>query len=87
MKFLTGCLVVLMVMAASGADAWSWPWKRAKKTPQPLDSPIVRPKNKNLGKPKSSDHRAEFDKAGWGVEKRNTNVKNPREGNHSIFVD
>ena len=88
MKFLTGCLVVLMLASATGADALSWPWKRKpKKLPDAIDSPVVRPKNKNLGRPKGSDHKAEYDRQGWGEEKRNIALKNPREGNHSLYLD
>ena len=84
MKFLTGCLVILMLAAATGADAWPWN-RKPKRLPDAIDSPVVRPKNKNLGRPKGSDHKAEHDRMGWGEEKRLTNLKNPKEGNHSIY--
>ena len=88
MKFLTGCLVVVMLSVASGADAWSWPWKRrAKRLPDPIDSPVVRPKNKHLGKPKTMDHPSKVERHNWGVDERTLAVKNPREGSHSLFVD
>ena len=87
MKFLTGCLVALMLFSATGADAWSWPWKRATTRPEPIDSPVVRPKNKHLGRPKSSEHKSVHDRQSWGSEDRLLRLKNPREGNHSIYVD
>jgi hypothetical protein len=87
MKFLTGCLVALMVFSAAGADALSWPWKRAKKRPEPIDSPVVRPKNKHLGRPKASEHKSVHDRMNWGSEDRLLKLQNPREGNHSIYVD
>ena len=86
MKFLTGCLVILMLAGATGADAWPWS-RKPKRLPDPIDSPVVRPKNKNLGRPKSSDHKAEYDRQGWGDEKKLLALKNPREGNHSIYQD
>jgi hypothetical protein len=93
MKRLTGLLVLVVFVAASGAEAFSWPslpkLRRAKRLPQPIDSPIVRPKNK------SADHRTTrmhhkdvYDRYGWGTEWNKTlNVKHAREGNHSIFQD
>jgi len=86
MKFLTGCLVILMLAAASGADAWPWN-RKPKRLPDAIDSPIVRPKNKQLGRAKNNDHKAEYDRQGWGEEKRNLALKNPREGNHSLYLD
>jgi hypothetical protein len=85
MKVLTGALVALMLFSAAGADAW--PWKRAKKRPEPIDSPIVRPKNKNLGRPKTTEHKSVHDKHNWGAEERLLRLKDQRDGNHSIYND
>jgi sex peptide (SP) family protein len=86
MKFLTGCLVLVMLAGATGADAWPWS-RKPKRLPTPIDSPVVRPKNKQLGRAKTSEHRAEHDRFGWGQEKHLMALKNPREGNHSIWQD
>ena len=88
MKLLTGCLVLVVLATATGADAWPWS-RRVKRLPQPIDSPIVRPKNK------TADHRVTrmhhpsvHNRHAWGVEWDKTlKVTQSREGNHSIFRD
>jgi hypothetical protein len=92
MKLLTAGLVVVMLAAASGADAFPWPWKgwsRTKHLPRPIDSPIVRAKNKSAdSRTTRMHHKAEYDRHGWGAEWDKTlNVRHAREGNHSIFND
>jgi hypothetical protein len=88
MKRLTACLLLVFLAGATGADAWpSWPWSKKKKLPQPIDSPIVRPKNKSAIKSETMKHRSRYESNDWGREEKILNVKNPREGNHSIFVD
>lgn len=86
MKLLTGCLVLIVLATASGADAW--PWSRKKGLPKPIDSPVVRPKNQTLEKLTRMKHRSVYDRYGWGAEWDKTlNLKQVREGNHSIFRD
>jgi hypothetical protein len=87
MKRLTACLLLVLLAGATGAEAFPWPWKKAKKLPQPIDSPIVRPKNKSAIKSETMKHRGRFEDNDWGREQKILDVKNPREGNHSIFVD
>ena len=89
MKRLTACLLLVLLAGATGAEAvsWPWKWKKAKKLPDPIDSPIVRPKNKSLNKPETMKHRARYEDNDWGREEKILDVKNPREGNHSLFVD
>ncbi len=87
MKRLTACLLLVLLAGATGAEAFSWPWSKKKKLPDAIDSPLVRPKNKNLGRPKSQSHRSINEKNDWGRDDRVFDAKNPREGNHSLFVD
>ena len=87
MKRLTACLLLVLLAGATGAEAFSWPWSKKKKLPDPIDSPIVRPKNKNLVKAKTQHHRSIHEKNDWGRDERVFESKNPREGSHSLFVD
>ena len=93
MKLLTGCLVLVMLFAAAGADALSWPWSggkgRTKHLPRPIDSPVVRPNNKSQDhRTTRMHHKSVYDRYGWGAEwDKILNVKNGHEGNHSIFND
>jgi hypothetical protein len=89
MKLLTGCLVLVLLGATTGADAWSWPWSRNRnpRLPKPIDSPIVRPKLK-AEKATRQKHPSRYLKQEWGQEWEKTlSVKSPHEGNHSIFRD
>ena len=87
MKRLTACLLLVLLAGATGAEAFPWPWKQKKKLPQPIDSPIVRPKNKSALKEKRIHHRSIHERNDWGRDDRVFDAKNPREGNHSLFVD
>ena len=87
MKRLTAIFLLVLLAGATGAEAFPWPWKRQKKLPQAIDSPVVRPKNKNLNKPKSQTHRSINERNDWGRDERVFESRNPREGNHSLFVD
>ena len=87
MKRLTAVLLLVVLAGATGAEAFPWPWSKKKKLPQPIDSPIVRPKNKSAVKAKTMKHRARYESNDWGREEKVLDVKNPREGNHSIFLD
>ena len=88
MKLLTGCLVLVVLAASTGADAWPWS-RRASKAhlPKPIDSPIVRPKQK-AEKATRSQHPARYQRQEWGQEWDKTlNLKRPHASNHSIFRD
>lgn len=70
MKLLTGCLMLAVLLGATGADAWPWS-KRQRKLPRAIDSPIVRPKVKEEHKPGNRmRHTARVERAGWGREER-----------------
>ena len=88
MKFLTGCLVIIVLASATGADAWPWS-RRVKRLPTPIDYPIVRPKNKTADhRTTRMHHKKEHTRHGWGAEwDKILNVKHSREGNHSIYLD
>lgn len=87
MKLLTGCLVLAVLAATTGADAWPWSRNRSPRLPKPIDSPIVRPKQ-NAEKAKRSHHPSKYLRPEWGAEWNKTlNVKHGHEGNHSIFRD
>jgi hypothetical protein len=88
MKVLPAFLIVVVLAAASGADAW--PWSRSRNRnghlPKPIDSPIVRPKER-AEKATRSRHPSRYMRAEWGAEKSKTqNLRQPHEGNHSIFI-
>ena len=89
MKLLTGCLVLAILGASSGADAFSWRfWERNRKPslPKPIDSPIVRPKQQ-AEKAVRQKHPSKYLRQDWGQEKGVYDVRRPREGNHSLFRD
>jgi hypothetical protein len=88
MKFLTGLLVFVILAGASGADAWPWSRTRNRngKLPRPIDSPIVRPHLK-AEKATRQQHPSKYQRQEWGAEWDKTlNVRQPHEGNHSIFL-
>jgi len=86
MKFLTGCLVLALLGASTGADAW--PWSRNKKPnrlPKAIDSPVVRPKQQ-AEKATRQEHPKRFESNTWGQEwDRTLDIKRPKEGNHSLY--
>lgn len=86
MKLLTGCLVLAILGATTGADAW--PWSRRKpRLPKPIDSPVVRPKLK-AEKATRQQHPSKYQRPEWGAEwERIFSLKGAREGNHSLFRD
>jgi hypothetical protein len=86
MKLLTGCLVLALLGATTGADAWPWS-RRTPRLPKPIDSPVIRPKSKNLQKETRQKHPSQYLRHGWGQEWDKLSLKNLREGNHSIFRD
>lgn len=88
MKLLTGCLVLAVLAASTGADAWPWSRRaRGARLPKAIDSPIVRPKQQ-AEKAKRSQHPSKYQRQEWGQEWEKTlNVRQPHEGNHSIFRD
>ena len=89
MKLLTGCLVLAILGASSGADAWSWRfWERNRKPrlPKPIDSPIVRPKQQ-AEKARRQEHPSKYEARHWGEDRRTLDIRHPREGNHSLFRD
>lgn len=91
MKILTGCLVLAILGASTGADAWSWRfWERNRKPrlPKAIDSPVVRPKSRSAEKATRQEHPARYMRPEWGSEwERIFDVKQQREGNHSLFRD
>ena len=87
MKLLTGCLVLALLGATTGADAWPWSRSRNPRLPKAIDSPIVRPKQK-AEKAKRQQHASKYLEGDWGQEwYRTLDVKRPKEGNHSLFRD
>jgi hypothetical protein len=87
MKFLTGCLVLALLGASTAADAWPWSRNRSpNRLPKPIDSPIVRPKQK-AEKVKRQEHPKRYnDSVTWGQEwDRTLDTKRPKEGNHSLY--
>ena len=87
MKLLTACLVLAILGATTGADAWPWSRNRKPKLPKPIDSPIVRPKQM-AEKAVRQKHPSKYLKQEWGQEYDKTlNVKQVHEGNHSIYRD
>lgn len=87
MKLLTGCLVLAILGATTGADAWPWSRNRKPRLPKAIDSPIVRPKQ-NAEKANRQQHPSKYMRQEWGQEwDRTLDVKRPKEGNHSLFRD
>ena len=89
MKLLTGCLVLAILGASTGADAFSWKfWERNRKPrlPKAIDSPVVRPKQQ-AEKAVRQKHPSKYLRHDWGQEKGIYDVRRPREGNHSLFRD
>ena len=87
MKLLTGCLVLALLGATTGADAWPWSRNRKPRLPKPIDSPVVRPKAQ-AEKAKRVQHPSKYDSPFWGQDwDRTLEVKRPKEGNHSLFRD
>jgi hypothetical protein len=87
MKLLTGCLVLALLGATTGADAWPWSRNRNPRLPKPIDSPVVRPKQQ-AEKAKRVQHPSKYEQPEWGQEwDRTLDVKRPKEGNHSLFRD
>ncbi len=88
MKLLTGCLVLALLGATTGADAWPWSRNRKPRLPKAIDSPIVRPKANNTQKETRQQHPSRYQRPEWGQEwDRTLDVKRPKEGNHSLFRD
>jgi hypothetical protein len=87
MKLLTGCLVLVLFGAATGADAWPWSRSRTPRLPKPIDSPIVRPNSKSHEKATRQQHPKQYMVHGWGEEWNKLKLANLKEGNHSIFRD
>lgn len=87
MKLLTGCLVLALLGATTGADAWPWSRNRNPRLPKAIDSPVVRPKS-NAEKATRQTHPSKYARQEWGQEwKRTLDTKRPKEGNHSLFRD
>jgi len=87
MKLLTGCLVLVVLAGATGADAWPWSRNRGPRLPKPIDSPVVRPKLK-AEKATRQHHPSKYQRQEWGAEWDKTlNVQHAHEGNHSLFRD
>jgi hypothetical protein len=86
MKLLTGCLVLAILGATTGADAWPWSRNRKPKLPKPIDSPIVRPKQ-NAEKPTRQQHPSRYLRQEWGQDERAVQTRHPHEGNHSLFPE
>jgi hypothetical protein len=88
MKLLTGCLVLVLLGASTGADAWPWSKKRTPSLPKAIDSPVVRPKAKNTQKETRQQHPSKYYRHHWGQEwDRTLDIKRPHEANHSLFRD
>lgn len=88
MKLLTGCLVLALLGATTGADAWPWSRNRKPRLPKAIDSPVVRPKAKNTQKETRQHHPSKYLRQEWGQEWDKTlSIKQPKEGNHSLFKD
>ena len=88
MKVVTAFLVLAVLAGASGADAW--PWSRTRNRnghlPRPIDSPVVRPRQK-AEKATRMHHPSRYQRPEWGAETSKTqNLRQPHEGNHSIFI-
>jgi len=87
MKLLTGCLVLAILGVSVGADAWPWSRRNRKpRLPKAIDFPVVRPKLK-AEKATRQEHPSRLQQPEWGQEERTLRIKNPREGNHSLFRD
>ena len=88
MKLLTGCLVLALLGASTIADAWPWSRSRNPRLPKAIDSPVVRPKSKSHEKSTRQRHASKYLEGTWGQEwDRTLNIKQPKEGNHSLFKD
>ncbi len=88
MKLLTGLLVLVVLAGATGADAWPWSRNRNRNghLPKPVDFPVVRPKLK-AEKATRQHHPSKYQRPEWGAEWDHTlNIRQPHEGNHSIFL-
>lgn len=82
MKLLTGCLMLIVLLGPTSADAWPWS-RRERKLPKPIDSPVVRPRGKEAHKPGNRQrHTARVEGAGWGREARLMRSEPP----HSIHT-
>jgi len=87
MKLLTGCLVLALLGATTSADAWPWSRNRKPRLPKAIDSPVVRPKQ-NAEKVKRQHHPSKYLEGDWGQEwDRTLDLKQRKEGNHSLFRD
>ena len=87
MKLLTGCLVLALLGTTTGADAWPWSRNRNPRLPKAIDSPVVRPKLK-AEKAKRQHHSSKYLEGDWGQEwYRTLDLKQQKEGNHSLFRD
>jgi hypothetical protein len=88
MKLLTGCVVLALFGAATAADAWPWSRSRNPRLPKAIDSPVVRPKSKAAEKATRQRHPSKYMRPEWGQEwDRTLDIKQPKEGNHSLFRD
>jgi hypothetical protein len=88
MKLLTGCLVLALLGATTGADAWPWSRNRTPRLPKAIDFPIVRPHSRSHEKATRQKHPSKYQRQEWGQEWQKTlNLKRPNEGNHSIYRD
>ena len=88
MKLLTGCLVLALLGATTGADAWPWSRNKRPHLPKAIDSPVVRPRAKNTQKDTRQQHPSKYMRPEWGSEwDRIFDVKQQKEGNHSLFRD
>ena len=86
MKLLTGCLVLALLGATTGADAWPWSRSRNPRLPKPIDSPIVRPKSRSAEKATRQKHPSRYLRPEWGQEwDRTLKTRDPKEGNHSLY--
>jgi hypothetical protein len=87
MKFLTGCLILALLGATTSADAWPWSRNRNPRLPKPIDYPVVRPKQK-AEKVTRQHHARKYVEGDWGQEwYRTLDLKQQKEGNHSLFRD
>ena len=87
MKLLTGCLVLALMGATTGADAWPWSRNRKPRLPKAIDSPVVRPKQQ-AEKAKRQQHPSKYLQPEWGSEwDRIFDIKQQKQGNHSLFRD
>ena len=78
MRLLAAAVCGLLLLSASGADAW--PGSHKHKFPRPLDSPIVRPKTQEghkAGK-QGGRHPERYQRMSWGAEKNVYRMKPPQ---------